>query len=64
MSQKVKYPRKMPEKLFVYSGDNGDFYAFPTARECADLEESRLVGEYVLNQTIKLSTLVQMEPAE
>ena len=43
--------KELPKKLFVYREWDGDelyFMTYETERECADLNEDRLIGVYEL----------------
>lgn len=53
---------ELPKKLFIYKEWDGDQYYFmcyETERECADLQEDRLVGVYELKEigTIKVQVV-------
>lgn len=55
-----KVHSRLPQRIYVYLDSEGCLIAYGTLRECADLEEKRMVGLYLLNETgtvdVKLHT--------
>ncbi len=58
---------KFPKKLYVYKEKDGEdtyLLCYETPRECADLQEDRLVGIYELVATGKVAVSVDVEESE
>lgn len=58
---------KFPKKLYVYKEKDGEdtyLLCYETPRECADLQEDRLVGIYELVGIGKVAVNVEVQEGE
>lgn len=60
--------KKLPKELYVFRENEGTQDEFlithETAHDAADLSENRIVGRYVLEETLEVSAMVSIKPTK